>query len=756
MSRKIKEASLDIFTCFFEEYFRDRLFDAIEMDSVGLLKRTLNVSNRDFYLVMKGTDEKYQCGEIKYEMSMTALDPIKCLGKALKRVFGDEEIEGAEEELLIRIAEAFDISETMMRGFIENYRLNVSSYMKTPRGTGPEVSGHPDKDLGEDLETPHPDVSAAEEDIFPEEDIFEMPSIEEKTVEAKTVPPAVPETPKPPKIETVLRSEPDPMTDEVYKISTTPGRRKIRAKKTSIIGTVSEDGTYEIMTGSAENDIPPPEPEKDEPRIVAETPVRKPEIPEPVKEEPVLEEPAKLNEQIQESMNEVESLMRLIGNKKPESPRPAEPKNQSRGVMDVFSAMVQNKESDSSVPAIKDPPEQENVLKPDPAVEDSHPAEEPVRAVPAPKEMPVSAPSASVNPEILENSPFPVKGMKMLRRGVPEFRISFDLEVLDEIFISEFFNWTSLISIFYHVDGSGSWLIAANPTADRILAKERLNDSEREEFLSIFSPGITHHYSICFMNEKQKLEFLRWGEIDTTGKHFSGQLLMNSGDDTNGIADLKTAAGNNERISGLCFAIGDYYYGKGQVAQALIFFFKENENFPQNALCNLRLSEVFKMNSKLVRAKEYIEKTSLLNPLMLEYILLDMENLLTNFEKNTDRLLNHLMVCFILWPEDDRYMPALQTVSENTGIKDLWSILMAKSRLISKPVMDFSKIIHKMEAGLYYNAVADCKEFFENHKSFYNQNVEFRKMIESYFETLDSSIPEKEVSDSIKSIIFSV
>ncbi|MCK5683766.1 hypothetical protein KAJ27_06580, partial [bacterium] len=447
-------------------------------------------------------------------------------------------------------------------------------------------------------------------------------------------------------------------------------------------------------------------------------------------------------EEIANSNSDVESLMKIVGNKKTE--KKTDKKKSSPGVMDLFSAMVQDKESTNNEP------EKVADEKYEPEVKKT------VESVPDTKKDNTDVDVEVSENEVIENSPFSIKGMKMLRRGVPEFRIAMNVDVLDSIFIDEFLNWSSNIYIYYYCDSAGSWFIAADLSGKKILARHKLNDIEKEDFLSIFSPGISNHYSICLMSGNQKIYFLCNGEIDITGKHFSGLRMINSGNESEGITELKAVAGNNERVFGLCNRIGEYYLLKSQLAPALIFFFKENEHFPHNAICSLHLVEVFKKRSKLVRAKDYLEKASLLDPFRFEYLMEDLSNLLVNFEKNTDMILNHLMVCIILWEDNELYLPVLKTVSEKTGLDDLSPILAAKCQVINKPINDFYKIVKKFEAGLFDLAVADCKSFFNNHKSFYNQNVEFRKIIEKYFETVVKSIPDKEISDSIHSILLSV
>ncbi len=726
MSRKLKKLSLEIFTLFFEEYFKDRLFDAIEMESVLLLKSVLNISCKDFYLVMRATDEKYQCGEIKYEMSMTVVDCVKCLGRALKRIFSSKEITEDEEKLIMKITDAFDISETMFKGFVETFEIKI----KTSESSSSAVEKNMKKKEAEILEdifgdstfdSDEPEKSGQTFETSDEEIFSSEPVVEKKVVE--TTPKVV--EPAPALEEKIAKPEPDNVFEEdVYKIDTTPRKRKIRSNKVKVTQSVSEDGTYEITTEKPEAE---PFVSKDEIKeVIAEKP-------EAIQSNP---ETDNVKEGVSNSMNEVESLMKIVGSKKKtgKDKKKKTGKDSGTGVMDIFSAMVKDKEYVNKKPVKTQSAKASNKIEVEILVKEIKPSKKEV---------------------VIENSPFSVKGMKMLRRGVPEFRIAMNTDVFDGIFIEEFLEWSPDLNIYYHCDSTGFWLIAADVSGQKILAKQKLENIEKEDFLSIFSPGISSNYSICFMSGNQKLYFLRVGEIDITGKHFLGLSLINNGNDSEGITAMKSAAGNNENIYGLCNRIGEHYLSRAQLAPALIFFFKENENFPQNATCNLHLVEVFKKRSKLVKAKGYLEKVSQLDPFRFEYLMEDLSNLLVNFEKNTDRILNHLMICIILWEDNERYLPVLDTFSDKTGLDDLSSILEAKCKIIYKPITDFYKMSKKFEAGLFISALEDCASFFENHKSFYNQNIEFRKIIGSYFEALEKNIPDKEISDSIHSILMS-
>lgn len=103
----------DILKYFFEEVFRDGLYEDDEKDLIMNLRREFDIPPDEFLAVMKEVDQKFKRGELEYRERSIESDQLEIYTRILQKAFEDNIISAAEEELIFKVADLLAISRSV-------------------------------------------------------------------------------------------------------------------------------------------------------------------------------------------------------------------------------------------------------------------------------------------------------------------------------------------------------------------------------------------------------------------------------------------------------------------------------------------------------------------------------------------------------------------------------------------------------------------------------------------------------------------
>ncbi len=103
----------DVLTYFFEEVFRDGLYEEDEKEMIMQLRREFNIPPAKFLEVMKKVDQRFKNDELEYRERSFEKDNIEIYTKILIKAFEDNVITAQEEELVLKISGILSISKSV-------------------------------------------------------------------------------------------------------------------------------------------------------------------------------------------------------------------------------------------------------------------------------------------------------------------------------------------------------------------------------------------------------------------------------------------------------------------------------------------------------------------------------------------------------------------------------------------------------------------------------------------------------------------
>ncbi len=120
----------DVLTYFFEEIFRDGIYEDDEKEMIMQLRREFNISPDKYLDIMKHVDQRFKNEELEYRERSIENDNKEIYTKILVKAFEDKVITSKEEEMVLKIAGYLSISNSVHQKIKKDHNLSTEVVVK--------------------------------------------------------------------------------------------------------------------------------------------------------------------------------------------------------------------------------------------------------------------------------------------------------------------------------------------------------------------------------------------------------------------------------------------------------------------------------------------------------------------------------------------------------------------------------------------------------------------------------------------------